>query len=64
VEVYRISPDEVRWWPAAVVEPKAGVLTAARITVPLFVAYTAALGVAGALSSAATRRRFRRHVAG
>jgi hypothetical protein len=64
VQVYRTAEaDEIRWWPVAMVEPEAAVLTAARITVPLFAAYTLVLGIAGALGQAATARRFRQHMA-
>jgi hypothetical protein len=63
VEVYRAGADEIRWWPAAYVDPKDGVATAARIVVPLFVVYVLALGVGGAVSRVATRRRVQRHPA-
>ncbi|GAA2379690.1 hypothetical protein [Dactylosporangium salmoneum] len=60
--VYRVSPGEVRWWPAALVEPRRGVELAARITVPLCAAYVLILALGGALSDLAARRRFRRHM--
>ncbi|WP_433044077.1 hypothetical protein [Dactylosporangium sp. CS-033363] len=45
------------------IEPGSAVLTTARVTVPLLVAYTVLLAGLGALDDAATVRRFRRHMA-
>ncbi|WP_433203583.1 hypothetical protein ACQP00_34390 [Dactylosporangium sp. CS-047395] len=64
VQVYRTAaPDEIRWWPTAMVEPESGVLLAARVTVPLLLLYTLALAVLGAIGDAATTHRFRQHMA-
>jgi hypothetical protein len=62
LDVYLRDADTVKIWPVPVVEPKQGIRTAANILVPLFVGYVVLLGIVGAISRVASKRRFREHV--
>ncbi|MEV4512775.1 hypothetical protein AB0K00_27855 [Dactylosporangium sp. NPDC049525] len=61
-DVYVRDPGSAALWPAAVLGPRHRIEAAATVLVPAFAGYVVLLGVAGAASSLAYRRRFERHM--